>query len=68
MNKKEVLLLRLETDEKTSFRQAAALAGISLSAWSRERLRSAAIRELEDAGYQVPFVKRIPLLRKKEHG
>ena len=37
------------------------IAGISLSSWIRERLRLAAIRELEQAGRKVPFVPKIPL-------
>lgn len=57
----ELLQLRLQPDEKQAFQQAAALAGISLSAWVRERLRTAAIRELEGSGRHVPFVEPIPL-------
>ena len=59
--KSESLLIRLTTDEKAGFSEAASLAGISLSSWIRERLRLAAIRELESAGHHVPFVAQIPL-------
>lgn len=51
------LLIRLGVAEKEAFKQAADLAGIPLSAWIRERLRTAAIRDLEGAGLPVPFVK-----------
>jgi uncharacterized protein (DUF1778 family) len=61
MSKKEVLQIRLSEEEKAGFEIAASLAGISLSSWVRERLRLAAIRELENAGQQIPFVKSIPL-------
>ena len=57
----DLLQLRLSPDEKQAFQEAAALAGISLSAWVRERLRTAAIRELEGSGRSVPFVASIPL-------
>ena len=59
--KKENLQLRLTDAEKNAFAQAAAIAGISLSSWARERLRLAAIRDLESAGRRVPFVQEIPL-------
>ena len=57
----ELLQLRLRPDEKQAFQEAAALAGISLSAWVRERLRTAAIRQLEGSGRPVPFVASVPL-------
>ncbi len=59
--KTELTQLRMTSDEKRSFQEAARLSGISLSAWMRERLRLAAIRELESAGVQVPFVAHVPL-------
>jgi hypothetical protein len=52
----ELLQLRLRPEEKRAFREASSLAGLPLSAWVRERLRSAAIRELEGAGRSVPFI------------
>ena len=55
------LLIRLTESEKAAFAQAAELAGIPVSAWIRERLRLAAIRDLEGAGLRVPFVKPISL-------
>jgi len=56
-------LVRAQPTEKLAFKEAADLAGISLSSWVRERLRLAAIRELENAGRPVPF---IPPLRMGE--
>jgi hypothetical protein len=55
------LQIRLEADEKDAFEEAAHLSGLALSAWVRERLRWAAIRELEGVGEPIPFVKRVPL-------
>lgn len=60
-SKSEVLQIRIEQAEKEGFELAAALAGISLSSWVRERLRLTAIRELESAGRKVPFVPQIPI-------
>jgi hypothetical protein len=59
--KTEILQIRITDLEKGGFELAAALAGISLSSWTRERLRLAAIRELEGAGIRVPFVEPIHL-------
>lgn len=59
--KSEMLKARVSELEKTAFQEAADLAGIPLSAWVRERLRHAAIRELEGAGVPVPFVRRVPM-------
>lgn len=56
--KTELLQLRLKPEEKEGFQKAADLAGVALSAWVRERLRSAARRELIESGEQVPFYKR----------
>lgn len=55
--KSETIQIRLSTAEKEGFEQCAKLAGIPLSSWVRERLRLTAIRELENAGQSVPFVK-----------
>ena len=60
-SKTEVLQIRITGSEKEGFELAAALAGISLSSWVRERLRLTAIRELEGAGRKVPFVPEIPM-------
>jgi hypothetical protein len=61
MTKEQVLQIRLSEAEKQGFAAAANLAGIPLSSWVRERLRSAAIRDLESAGQKIPFVNPIKL-------
>jgi hypothetical protein len=55
--KTDAILVRAQPKEKEAFKEAADLAGISLSAWVRERLRLAAIRELESAGRPIPFIR-----------
>lgn len=60
-DKSETIQIRLTQSEKAGFLEAAELAGIPLSSWVRERLRLAAIRELESAGRRVPFVKPLSL-------
>lgn len=59
--KTETMEIRLQTEEKRAFQGAAELAGIPLSAWVRERLRGAAIRELEGAGLKIPFIRQLPM-------
>jgi len=54
-NKSESVKIRLDPDEKNVFQKTAALAGLSFSAWVRERLRRAARLELEEAGGKPPF-------------
>lgn len=61
MAKAQTLQIRLNDAEKQGFQLAADVAGIPLSSWVRERLRIAAIRDLENAGRKVPFVEPIPL-------
>jgi uncharacterized protein (DUF1778 family) len=56
--KTESIEIRLEADEKRGFQEAADVAGIPLSAWVRERLRRAAIRELEQVSRDIPFLRR----------
>ena len=58
--KTNTLQIRLQDAEKEAFERAAELAGISLSSWVRERLRAAAIRELEGIGQTAPFINKIP--------
>ena len=55
------LLVRVEMDEKEAFKNAADLAGIPLSSWVRERLRRAAVRELEAASQPIAFFKNFRL-------
>lgn len=54
--KSEYLDVRLEASEKQAFKDAAAVAGLALATWVRERLRRAARTDLEDAGRQVAFM------------
>ena len=61
MAKEQTLQIRLSDVEKEGFLGAARLAGIPLSSWVRERLRLAAVRELESAGMRIPFVDPIHL-------
>lgn len=55
--KSDRIELRVQPDEKAGFEEAAQMAGLPLSAWARERLRRAAVRELEDASRPVPFIR-----------
>jgi hypothetical protein len=48
--------MRLLPTEKQGFKAAAELAGLELSGWIRERLRTAARKELAGAGRDVPFM------------
>lgn len=57
--KTDTLQIRLQPKEKEAFEIAAQLSGIALSAWVRERLRRAAIKELADAGRQIPFLQEL---------
>jgi len=56
--KTDSIKIRVQADEKTAFKQAADLAGIPMSAWIRERLRRAAVKELEDASMPIPFLQK----------
>lgn len=51
------VLLRLAVSEKQGFSDAASVAGIPLAVWMRERLRQAAVRELEAAARPIPFLR-----------
>jgi hypothetical protein len=55
--KQEHLILRLTEQEKLAFNQCADMSGLPMSAWVRERLRRASVRELEEAGLPIPFLK-----------
>jgi len=54
--KNTTIEFRLSDLEKQAFQDAANLAGIGLSTWVRERLRRAAIKELEDASRPIAFI------------
>jgi hypothetical protein len=49
--------VRVAATEKAAFVRAAEIAGIPISVWVRERLRAAALRELDNIGEPVPFLK-----------
>lgn len=49
------LNIRVSEPEKAAFARAAEIAGTPLSAWMRERLRYAALRELDNVGEVAPF-------------
>ena len=55
--KSKTIQIRVTPEEKAGIIEAAEISGISLSSWVRERLRIAAIRDLEGAGRRVPFIK-----------
>ena len=55
--KDDLLQLRVGALEKRAFEDAADVTGLALSAWVRERLRRAAIRDLEEAGRPVAFIQ-----------
>ena len=63
--KSEYLDMRLAPAEKQGFRDAAELAGLDLSAWVRERLRSSARRELEGAARPVAFLTQTAYSKKQ---
>jgi len=50
--------MRLDAAEKEAFNDAALAAGMSLSAWCRDRLRKASRRELEAMERPVAFLGR----------
>jgi hypothetical protein len=56
--KAQILQVRLEQSEKEGFDAAANLAGLPLSGWVRERLRTVAKQELESYGKPVSFIKK----------
>ncbi|MEO8380413.1 MAG: hypothetical protein ABI779_12175 [Acidobacteriota bacterium] len=54
--KDQVVIIRLSSSEKEAFREAAALSGLGLSSWVRERLRRTASRELDEIGRTAAFI------------
>ena len=54
--KAAITQIRLLATEKAGFEAAAGLAGLSLSAWMRERLRSVAKEELAEHGQTPAFL------------
>jgi uncharacterized protein (DUF1778 family) len=56
--KTDSIEIRVQAEEKAAFKEAADLAGLPLSAWVRERLRRVTIRELEEAGKPILFLRK----------
>lgn len=56
------LQVRLSSRERSAFEEAAKMAGLSMSAWVRERLRRAARTELQSGGVKVAFIEEIKAL------
>lgn len=56
LTKSESILLRLDPGEKKGFGDAALVAGVPLTVWIRERLRTVAKSELQSAGRTVAFL------------
>lgn len=54
--KDEQVLIKLSEDEKKAFKKAAELSGVGFSAWARQKLRLAAIKELQEVGIKVDFL------------
>ncbi len=51
------LQVRLTQAERDTLKTAADAAGLSVSAWLRDRLRRAARLELQSSGIKVPFLE-----------
>ncbi len=64
MKKTSNLLIRVTDLEKSGFERAAEISGIGLSSWARQVLRSAAMKELQNAGEKIIFLEPIPLSKK----
>jgi hypothetical protein len=61
MKKDTQILIKLSETEKEGFKKAAEIAGIGLSAWARQKLRSAAIKDLQEVGEKIPFLEQIKI-------
>jgi len=57
MKKDSQILLRLSDTEKEGFKRAAEISGVGFSAWARQILRSAAIKELQNVGEKIVFLE-----------
>lgn len=61
MKKDTQILIKLSESEREGFKKAAEIAGIGLSAWARQKLRSAAIKDLQEVGEKIPFLEPIKI-------
>lgn len=55
------VMIKVSEDERDGFKRAAEIAGIGLSAWARQKLRAAAIKDLQEVGEKIPFLQPVPL-------
>ena len=51
------IIIRASISEKDGFKTAASLSGQALSVWIRDRLRRAAMEELEHGQRPIPFLE-----------
>ena len=61
MKKDTQILIKVSETEKEGFKKASEIAGIGLSAWARQKLRSAAIKDLQEVGEKIPFLEQIKI-------
>lgn len=61
MKKDTQVLIKLSELEKEGFKRASEISGIGFSAWARQVMRSAAIKELQNAGEKIIFLEPISL-------
>ena len=55
----EYLDVRLTPAEKQAFKDAAETVGLAVSAWVRQRLRHAAVKDLETVGKRAAFLEHL---------
>lgn len=56
MAKDNQVLIKLSEAEKEAFKRAAEVSGVGFSAWARQRLRAAAVKELQEIGEKAAFL------------
>lgn len=66
MKKDNQILIKVSETEKEGFKRAAEIVGIGLSAWARQKLRSAAIKDLQEVGEVIKFLE--PINLKQQNG
>jgi len=59
MKRENTFLIRLSDTEKEGIEMAAQVAGITMSAWARQKLRQAAVKELREADQPIPFLSEV---------
>jgi hypothetical protein len=57
MKKDNQILIKLSEAEKEAFKRAAEISGVGFSAWARQHLRAAAVKELQKMGEKAAFLK-----------